>query len=448
MKLTAKMQGVIHRLRTASRKEEQEHTRWQRWKKYWREEWTRVSHPRLYIASAVSAAVLFGISYAAINQIQHTSEWKQVYTDGTYVGMVPNDPKVQESMQQIALGYHVDLRFHNVHTDVPGDYDWQAVASLPTQAVAITSNGSPIVYTEDTLSATKVLAMVRQALAPKGVADLSQVQFVGNVAYHPVVVSASQVMSPDAAVRYILHPAHQPLAGRGTSLAVIAGVKDPVSTSKHQNQPLLQVSAEQTVSKEVTIPYETHYVKDNHLGVGKVSVVTPGKPGKAVEKIHLKYLNGLLVAQSVVQKEVVQEPVAEVAKKGTNAGVADGNWQWPSPYHDITSGFGWRSLGGGEMHPGVDIGCPVGTPIYASNNGVVEDAGWNSGGYGNWVKINNGNGIETVYGHMSRPVVHAGQTVAKGQLIGYSGATGHVTGPHLHYEVRIHGKPVPPTPYM
>ena len=67
-------------------------------------------------------------------------------------------------MQQIALGCHVDVRFHNVNTNVPHDYDWQAVAS--PRAVAITCSGSSIVYTEDASSATKVLAMVRKAIAP------------------------------------------------------------------------------------------------------------------------------------------------------------------------------------------------------------------------------------------------------------------------------------------
>jgi hypothetical protein len=447
VKLTATVQAVLARRRTASQAESGIRTRWFEWKKFWENEWNTVSHKRLYLASAVSLAVLFGASYTALSKIDTTAQWKQVYTDGTYVGMVPNDPNVIQAIQQIALGYHVDVRFHSVNTHVSSDYDWTAVASLPTQAVAITLNGSPVAYIKDEQSARTVLNRVRSALTPKFLADPNSAHFVGNVNFSPAVVSAARVMSEEAAVRFILHPNPQALPGRsGWTRALIQTSDQGVSVSG--SQPLLQVAAEQMVTKVVPIPYSVKYVPDNHLGAGSVSVVTKGKPGQAREQIRLKYVNGRLVEQTVVHKEIVRKPVAEVARKGTNRGIADGNWIWPSPSYVITSPYGWRSLGGGEFHPGVDIGCPIGTPVYATNNGVVEDAGWNSGGYGIWVKINNGNGIETIFGHLSRVAVHPGQTVAKGQIIGYSGSTGEATGPHLHYEVRKWGQHISPTPYM
>jgi murein DD-endopeptidase MepM/ murein hydrolase activator NlpD len=447
VKLTATVQAVLARRRTASQGKSRIRTRWFEWKKFWENEWNAVSHKRLYLASAVSLAVLFGASYAALSKIETTTQWKQVYTNGTYVGMVPNDPNVIQAIQQIALGYHVDVRFHSVNTHVPSDYDWTLVASLPTQAVAITLNGSPIAYIKDEQSARSVLNRVRSALTPKFLAASNSAHFVGNVSFSPTIVSAATVMSEEAAVRYILHPNPQALPGRSGMVRMLLATSDqPVSANS--SQPLLQVAAEQTVTKVVSIPYSVKYVPDNHLGAGSVSVVTKGQPGQAKEQIRLKYVNGRLVAQTVVHKEIVRKPVAEVARKGTNRGIADGSWIWPSPSYVITSPYGWRSLGGGEFHPGVDIGCPIGTPVYATNNGVVEDAGWNSGGYGIWVKINNGNGIETVFGHLSRVTVHAGQTVAKGQIIGYSGSTGEATGPHLHYEVRKYGHHISPTPYM
>jgi len=118
---------------------------------------------------------------------------------------------------------------------------------------------------------------------------------------------------------------------------------------------------------------------------------------------------------------------------------------------EFTSGYGIRSdpfQGRAARHQGIDLAAAYGTPIYATADGVVTDAGYNSGGYGNLVKIDHGRGIETRYGHMSAILVHSGQKVIRGQQIGRMGSTGRSTGNHLHYEVRIDGRAVNPIPFM
>ena len=117
----------------------------------------------------------------------------------------------------------------------------------------------------------------------------------------------------------------------------------------------------------------------------------------------------------------------------------------------FTSGFGVRSdpfAARAAMHPGIDLAGPIGTPIYATADGTVLRAGWNAGGYGNLVEIDHGKGIATRYGHMSVVLVSAGQHITRGQQIGRMGSTGRSTGSHLHYEVRIDGRPVNPIPFM
>ena len=117
----------------------------------------------------------------------------------------------------------------------------------------------------------------------------------------------------------------------------------------------------------------------------------------------------------------------------------------------FTSGYGTRSdpfRGSAAMHSGIDLAGPVGTPIYATADGVVSEAGWNSGGYGNLIKIDHGRGIETRYAHLSKVNVRAGEKVKRGDLIGKMGSTGRSTGSHLHYEVRIDGRAVNPVPFM
>lgn len=116
----------------------------------------------------------------------------------------------------------------------------------------------------------------------------------------------------------------------------------------------------------------------------------------------------------------------------------------------FTSQFGYRrdpKTGGRRMHSGVDFAAGIGTPLYATADGVVTHAGWQSG-YGRLVKIQHEFGIETRYAHQSRIRVKVGQRVSRGQHIGDMGASGRVTGVHLHYEVRVGGKAVNPMIYI
>jgi murein DD-endopeptidase MepM/ murein hydrolase activator NlpD len=117
---------------------------------------------------------------------------------------------------------------------------------------------------------------------------------------------------------------------------------------------------------------------------------------------------------------------------------------------DVTSGFGPRRdpfLGTPAFHPGLDLAGAVGTHVHATADGKVLRAGWD-GGYGNLVEIDNGHGIVTRFGHLSKILVKAGQRVHRGQLIGLMGSTGRSTGPHLHYEVRVNGKAVNPEKFL
>lgn len=110
--------------------------------------------------------------------------------------------------------------------------------------------------------------------------------------------------------------------------------------------------------------------------------------------------------------------------------------------------FSSDSEGRGEMHPGVDISAALGTPVRAAADGVVEYAAYRADGYGRLVVIDHGNGLSTRYAHLSRFEVIPGQEIRRGDILGYSGASGRVTAPHLHFEVRREGIAVNPYPYL
>ncbi len=118
---------------------------------------------------------------------------------------------------------------------------------------------------------------------------------------------------------------------------------------------------------------------------------------------------------------------------------------------NFTSGYGTRAdpfRGSRAMHGGIDLAGPIGTPIYATADGIVGRSEWNNGGYGNLVEIDHGRGIQTRYGHLSQRIAQPGQRVRRGDLIGLMGSTGRSTGSHLHYEVRIDGRAVNPIPFI
>ena len=117
----------------------------------------------------------------------------------------------------------------------------------------------------------------------------------------------------------------------------------------------------------------------------------------------------------------------------------------------VASGFGYRIdplYKDFRLHAGLDFSAPTGTPIYATSDGVVQSAGFSTDGYGNKVVINHGYGFQTLYAHMVRVKAKAGQSVKRGEVIGYVGSTGKSTGSHLHYEVIKRGAKVDPVYYF
>ena len=146
---------------------------------------------------------------------------------------------------------------------------------------------------------------------------------------------------------------------------------------------------------------------------------------------------------------VIQQKVAERNKAGGVHVTGSGSLDWPLRGR-ITSPFGYRRdpyWHGRHLHTGIDIAGAYGAVIRAADAGEVIFSGWWDG-YGKAVVIDHGGSISTVYGHMSRIYVEAGSSVSKGEMIGLVGTTGYSTGPHLHFEVRVNGKPKDPRPFL
>jgi murein DD-endopeptidase MepM/ murein hydrolase activator NlpD len=162
------------------------------------------------------------------------------------------------------------------------------------------------------------------------------------------------------------------------------------------------------------------------------------------DKAHaIEHMRSLQEESATLAARIRSAQSSSVVVPGQTGEPSAAGFIWPVQ-GVLTSGFGWRW---GRMHEGIDLAVPVGTPVVAAAAGTVIVAGW-FGGYGNLVVVDHGNGFATAYGHNTSVTVGVGQLVAQGQLISYSGSTGHSTGPHVHFEVRVNGTAVDPLGYL
>jgi len=163
-----------------------------------------------------------------------------------------------------------------------------------------------------------------------------------------------------------------------------------------------------------------------------------------LEPVGVDFLEDYSKLDAVIYQELKGLVAGDNIK---NVELSGGKMLWPAPSgRNITSPFGWRLhpvLGVYSFHTGIDIGVPQGSPVIAVLDGVVRYAG-ELGGYGRTVILDHGNGITTLYAHNSELKVKKNDVVRAGSLIAYSGSTGRSTGPHLHFEVRVNGRPVDP----
>ena len=200
------------------------------------------------------------------------------------------------------------------------------------------------------------------------------------------------------------------------------------------------------------IPYTTTYTKTDKQYTTYAKVTRQGVPGEQKVTALVTYEDGVVVNRQVLTTEVITEPVAREITVGTKAVIV------PSDKNNASSsGFIWPTIGGYvscpfhgyKGHTGMDIaGCGYGSNIYAAASGTVVKVVWGKTGYGYYVIIDHGGGIQTLYGHNSNIYVKVGQYVNQGDVIAAMGSTGNSTGNHCHFEIRINGVCVNPANYV
>lgn len=212
--------------------------------------------------------------------------------------------------------------------------------------------------------------------------------------------------------------------------------------------PQISVVSEEYNVSDVVSNYKTEVRYDADRLIGDDEVVQVGSNGLERVSQRIKYVNGSIYYVDPISKEELKPTINQIIVKGEKYVISigsTGNWAWPTNSgYTITSDYAYRINpinGARELHPAIDIaGTGYGSPIYAVTNGVVSQSNYKSVD-GHNVCINHNNGYYTCYAHMSKRNVVVGQTVERGSIIGYVGSSGWATGPHLHFEVWVGGKP-------
>lgn len=254
-------------------------------------------------------------------------------------------------------------------------------------------------------------------------------------------------------------------------MADIFALNPDVKESIHVGQRLLiekdvnfvQVQITKTETHTETIKYSTVKVNTDTLYVGDKKTVVKGQNGEQTVTELVTYIDGVRVSSKEVSRVTTKEAVDEKIQVGTkrnnfngsggyyNFAYSGAKFCWPGVGATIISSrYGKRALNG--WHNGIDLcrpGGSLGAPVVAAESGKVVYVGYESMG-GNVIRIDHGNGLSTLYAHLrsGSTCVRAGQYVTRGQQIAQIGDTGFVTGPHLHFEVRVNGNRVDPAPYL
>jgi len=338
------------------------------------------------------------------------------------------------------------------------------------EAWAININGHNVAAAASEKEANFILVDVKNSYRTED-SELVNAAFKEEVTVTKAAVNINQIMKPEDAVKFLATGARElktytvqdgdTIWDIAKAVGMQSGelekanpglnperIKIGQTLNLFEVKPYVTVITKEIVTAEERIDFQTVYQNTDALYKGEVKIKTAGVYGTKEIKYEVTKENDKTVASNVLESKVTAEPQTQIALKGIKSRSADaksGILSKPLKKIDVYSAFGVNR--GSSRHNGVDLRSPKGTPILAADNGVVIFAGY-SGTYGNLVKINHGNGMETWYAHANTINVSVGEKVNKGQKIATVGITGRTTGYHLHFMVRINGVPRNPLQYI
>lgn len=343
--------------------------------------------------------------------------------------------------------------------------------TFKVEASVITVDGEPITTVKNQEEANKILDSIKNKYINKDVKQAAAPTFVQDVKIENKYVKETDIINNEDALSTLTANKDQGKEyeiKEGDTLFEIAINNDmsleallKANSGLTENSllkigskiniivptPLLSVVTYEEATYNEVIPKKIETVKNDKEYKTYKKVLTTGKDGSKQVTAKITKVNGVEQKRDVLSEKVITEPTIEKIEVGTlntPPKKAIGTFSYPVRGR-LSSGYGARW---GTVHKGLDLACSAGTPIKASDGGTVVFSGWNNGGYGYMVKIDHGNGYQTIYAHNSKNAVSVGQKVAQGEVIGYVGSTGNSTGNHVHFEVLKNGVSQNPLNYL
>ncbi|MCA1064359.1 M23 family metallopeptidase (plasmid) [Rossellomorea sp. AcN35-11] len=358
----------------------------------------------------------------------------KIQVDGELVGYVEDEAAAQEIIKRIKLKYvsaeeivHLEKQFDGENNEeVSNEIDLNAgeskVYNIYVEKKLETDSGR--VLPEKVLSIDEAVGILEKGPLQEKIHAVESGDFLGKVAQKYNLSSEQLIeLNPGLTETSIIH------IGDELNVQVV--------------EPLIDVVIKEVVSELEEIPFKTEVIESDDLYKGETQVKQGGSNGEKMVRYNVIKKNGTQISKDVIEENLVRKPQTKIIIKGTKVETSKetDSFAWPTVGGYVSSHIGPRW---GKFHKGTDIARPSNHSILAVDNGTVEFAGWDNGGYGNKIIINHKNGIKTLYAHLSSIDVSVGQRVQKGSKIGVMGTTGESTGVHLHLEVRKNGKLVDP----
>ncbi|WP_226582238.1 peptidoglycan DD-metalloendopeptidase family protein [Halobacillus litoralis] len=411
------------------------------------------------VITALSVVTLGVGSVYAENSLQTVHH---VYIGGQEIGTIQNKEQIQEYVKdyvdeaeskhkdwEISLmedvTYEKDKVFSADTEDNKVMNELKKELSIAAEAVMLNVNGQPVAFLPNEAEAKQVVTKMKQKYVDAedlemvekdsqseevaaGEAMVTDVRLTGVVTYEDEKISPLYMDSVDEAMDRLEN-------GASIEAKTAALPTSPLVESSHD--PMLDVMVYERERQEETIEHSVEVKNTDDLYVGESKVTQSGKDGVKERLVRTVTRNGEQEKETILEEEMVQEPVTKVILKGTKQppSIGTGNFVWPAVGGTITSKQGKRW---GRQHKGIDIAGVSNRTIKAADNGKVIEAGYRNS-FGNKVVIDHGNGYETLYAHLSSIDVNVGDVVQKGESLGVMGTTGHSTGIHLHFEVHKNG---------
>jgi len=445
---------------------------------------------------SVAAGLVITVAAGASAQYYYTSNIQSVYhvlVNGQEIGVVDNPSvvkdwataKLDEERAKNGLSmtladyitFREERKFKAPFDNAAAISTLADIADIKVEAIKLIVDGTVVGYAADQKTAEQVLAHVKEkfsgvpvqadkkvavaaaSLAAPVSSPVKEVTFKEQVQTKSESVTAAQVLPADKLEELLEKGTFKQLTHivvEGDCIGCIAKKYGITSNDIYANnpgitentllqlgqkinvtavRPLVTVQVKEDLSQKETIAYSTQINNNDKLPKGETKVVQEGRDGSKMVRYEVIKENGQVVARNIVKQDVIAQPVTKIVERGTKVipSRGTGRLSWPASGY-ISSGFGMRW---GRMHKGIDIAGSG--SVLAADNGRVKFAGWD-GDYGKAVIIDHGNGMETLYGHMSTISVKAGDVIAQGKKIGVKGSTGDSTGVHLHFEVHQNGR--------